>query len=142
MIPKRYFRILALIHIAITLALLFFTILSYFRGGNPVIGFTGNGDIWVYMVPLTAIISYFGGNFIFERALINLKNMGDVKQKSISYVQIAAFRYGFLGLAVFIGVLAYRENNNIFYLVIVASLLLYLFKLRPSREKVIHDLDL
>ena len=100
---------------AIILGLLFFTLLSYFRSGNLVMGFAANGDIWVYLVPLIAMISYFEGNFIFARALTAIKNKGDIKQKSISYVRVAACRYGFLSLAAFIGILPYRENNIIFY---------------------------
>lgn len=142
MIPKHYLSVLTLIYITILLGLLFLTVHSLFRDGNPTVGLAGSGDIGVYMVPLIAMIGYFGGNFIFNRTLINIKNKDDVTQKSISYIRVAALRYGFLGLPALIGILTYRENNNIFYLVIVASLILYLFKLRPSRKKMIGDLDL
>jgi len=141
MTSKSFMRILSLIYIAMMLGLLFFIVLSYSQGGNP-IGFSDNGDLWLYVVPLIAMISYFGGDFIFNRTLSNIAEKSSLKQKLTHYLRASIIRYAFLEGAAFIGVIAYRENHNIFYLVIVASLILYLIKLRPTKEGIIRDFGL
>lgn len=142
MTSKSYMRALSTIYLIMILGVLLFAAFSYLQGGNPVMGFSANGDIWVYIVPLIAMISYFGGNFIFNRVLSNIPEKSSLKEKLAHYMRAGIIRYALLEGAAFIGAIAYWDNNNIFYLVIVASLILYLFKLRPTKGGVIRDLRL
>lgn len=135
-------RNLFLIYIAMVLGLLFFAVLSFVKGDDPVIGFLTRGDPWVYIVPIIAMTSYFGGDLIFKKQLLNIQKTGDLRQMLLSYQQAAIIRYAILEGAALIAILAYRENNNTFYLVITVSLILYLLKLWPTQEKAVRDLGL
>src|SRR5690554_3593179 len=142
MTPKSYMRALSTIYLITTLGVLSFAVFSYFQGDHPAIGFPSNGDIWIYTIPLIAMISYFGGNFIFYRVLSNIGEKSSLKEKLGQYMRACIIRYALLDGAAFIGAIAYWENNNIFYLVIVASLILYLFKIRPTKGAVVRNLGL
>ena len=58
------------------------------------------------------------------------------------YLQACVVRYAFIEGAAILSTIAFRLNNHIFYLVISLLLILYLFKLRPSKDKVINELQL
>ncbi len=105
-------RFLSLIYMIMMLGLLFFIALSYVRDDNPIIGFSANRDIFVYIVPLIAMTSYFGGNLIFNRTLSNISEKSSLKQKLSQYLRAGIIRYALLEGAAFIGVIAYREGKD------------------------------
>lgn len=135
-------RLLTLIYSITILGLLLFMALSYSQSTNLIIGFSSKREVWPYIVPLVAMASYFGGNLMFNRTVSQITEESPLKQKLTHYLQAGIIRYILLEGSAFIGVIAYRENHNIFYLAIVASLILYLLKLRPTKEGVIRDLGL
>ncbi|MFD2790375.1 hypothetical protein [Arenibacter sp. H213] len=142
MTPKSYLLILSLIHVAMLLGILIFGAITYFQGGELITGFNGDGDIFMYVVPLLAMVSYFGGDFMFNKVLTSMDAKSSLKQKLNQYSQASIIRFAVLEGASFIGLFAYRLNNNIFYLVISVVLILYLLKLRPTKDKIARDLRL
>lgn len=141
MISKRFMNTLLGIYSFILLGLLVFSLDSYFMA-KPMINSFPKRDLGLYLVPLTAMMGYFGSQFIFSRMLKSAEKENDIPQKMVRYLRTSIYRYIFLGGAALVGILAFRESRYVFYLVIVVSLIAYLLKLRPSKKKVIHDLKL
>lgn len=140
--PKHYMRVASLIYFIILSGLLLLTLFSYYMGNKPIVGFSSDGDIWIYIVPLSAMNGYFGGNLIVARRLSNIAKESSLGQKLYTYMGAGIIRLALLEAAAFIGIFAYWKNNKIFYLIIVASLILYLFKLRPTKERAIREMGL
>ena len=140
--PKTYLNTLKFIHAALLIGVLLFTIFIYATGEGFLIDFTVDNNVFVYLVPTIAVLSYFISNYVFGKQLKDLAKLNSLKSKLVLYLQACVVRYAFIEGAAILSTIAYRLNNHIFYLVISLLLILYLFKLRPNKNKVINDLEL
>ena len=140
--PKEYLNTLMFIHAALLLGVLLFTIYIYATGKGFLIDFTKDNNVFVYLVPTVAMLSYFISNYVFGKQLKDLTKLDSLKGKLVLYLQASVIRFAFLEGAAILSTIAYRLDNHIFYLVISFLLILYLFKLRPTKNKVIRDLKL
>ncbi len=140
--PKAYLNTLIFIHAALLIGVLLFTIFIYATGEGFLIDFTKDNNVFVYLVPTIAMLSYFISNYVFGKQLKDLTKLNSLKSKLMLYLQACVVRYAFIEGAAILSTIAFRLNNHIFYLVISLLLILYLFKLRPSKDKVINELQL
>ncbi|RAJ07043.1 hypothetical protein [Arenibacter echinorum] len=140
--PKAYLNTLKFIHAALLIGVLLFTTFIYATGEGFLIDFTKDNNVFVYLVPTIAMLSYFISNYVFGKQLKDLTKLNSLKSKLMLYLQACVVRYAFIEGAAILSTIAYRLNNHIFYLVISLLLILYLFKLRPTKNKVINDLEL
>lgn len=134
--------IFSLIHAALVLGILLFAAIIYKQGGQTIAGYPSESDIFIYIVPILAMVGYFGGEFMFNRLLTSINDKNTLKQQLIGYLQASIFRFAFLEGASLMSIIAYKLNNTYLYLVIAIVLILYLLKLRPTRNKIISDLKL
>lgn len=133
---------LSTIHALFTFGALLFTIIVFIIADKVVLEFAKDKSIFVYIVPIVSMISYFGSNFFFNKQLANIVQSKSLKDKLGPYLQACVVRFTFLEGAAILSTIAYSLNNHIFYLVISLFLILYLFKLRPTKKKVMSDLKL
>jgi divalent metal cation (Fe/Co/Zn/Cd) transporter len=140
--PKAYLNTLAFIHGALLVGILLFTVYIYATSEGFSVGFPKDNNVFVYLVPTIAVLSYFISNYLFYKQLKEIAKLNSLKGKLILYLKACIVRFAFLEGAAIFSIIAYRLNNNIFYLVISLLLILYLFKLRPSKNQVISDLGL
>ncbi|MCK0189281.1 hypothetical protein [Arenibacter sp. F20364] len=140
--PKAYLETLIFIHAALLVGALLFIIYIYVTGEGFLIGFSNGKDVFVFLVPTIAMLSYFISNFLFRKQLQDITKLNSLNGKLVLYLQACIVRFAFVEGAVIFSTIAYRLNPNIFYLVISLLLVLYLFKLRPGKNMVISDLEL
>ncbi|MCM4152311.1 hypothetical protein DHD05_11975 [Arenibacter sp. N53] len=139
--PKSYFLTLFIIHAVLTLCVFLFTIVVFICADNVVMGFTDRKSVFIYIVPLVAMIGHFGSNYYFNKQMASMVKSISLNEKLMLYLKISVVRYAFLEGAAIMGSVSFMINNNVFYLVISLLLILYLFKLRPTRKKVMGDLS-
>jgi|TARA_R110002049_G_scaffold329_11_gene1858 membrane protein insertase Oxa1/YidC/SpoIIIJ len=139
--PKDYLFSLSIIHAALTIGVLLFTIVLFIMGNDLILGFTSDESIFIYIVPIVAMISYFGSQYLFNKQLANVVNRNTFKEKLMLYQQACIIRFAFLEGAAFLSSVSFMLTNNVFYLVISLLLILYLIKLRPTKKKVMGDLS-
>lgn len=140
--PKTYLNTLLFVHGALLVGVLLFTMYIYATGQDFSVGFSNNKNVFVYLVPTIAMLSYFISNYLFGKQLRDIKKLNSLNGKLALYLQACIVRYAFLEGAAIFSTIAYGLDNNIFFLVISLLLILYLFKLRPTINKVISDLEL
>ncbi|GGW25914.1 hypothetical protein [Arenibacter certesii] len=129
-------------HAVLVIFLLLIGIYVYLHEGEITSGFAVKEDLFIYLVPLLGLLAYFGGDFIYSKSLTSINKESPLKEKLHKYLQVSLIRFALLEGAAFMGIFAYMKNNTIFYLVITVFLMLYLVKLRPTKDKIIQDLRL
>ncbi len=140
--PKKDLKLLSVIHGLFLLGILILGSFIYMQGTTIVSGVSAKDGIFIYLVPLTAMFAYFGGEFVFNKMLSPIKREASLNQKFKVYLKASVLRMGLLEGASLVGIFAYSKHNNIFYLVITVALALYLLKIRPNKKKVVQDLSL
>lgn len=124
------------------LGILSFTIFIYATGEGFLVDFSKDHNIFVYLVPTLAMLSYFISNYVFGKQLKDLTKLNSLKSKWVLYLQACVVRFSFIEGAAILSTIVFRLDNHIFYLVISLLLILYLFKLRPTKTKIIMDMEL
>lgn len=124
------------------LGILSFTIFIYATGEGFLVDFSKDHNIFVYLVPTLAMLSYFISNYVFGKQLKDLTKLNSLKSKWVLYLQACVVRFSFIEGAAILSTIVFRLDNHIFYLVISLLLILYLFKLRPTKNKIIRDMEL
>jgi hypothetical protein len=140
--PSTYLNTLKFIHSAMLMGILLFTIYIYITGKGFMVDFSEDHNVFVYLVPTLAILSYFISNYVFGKQLKDLTKLNSLKSKLILYLQACVVRFSFIEGAAILATIVFRLDNHIFYLVISLLLILYLFKLRPTKKKIMIDLEL
>lgn len=139
---KTYLNTLIFIHSAMLLGILSFTVFIYATGEGFLVDFPKDHNTFVYLVPTIAILSYFISNYVFGKQLKDLTKPNSLKNKLVLYLQACVVRFSFIEGSAILSTIVFRLDNHIFYLVISLLLILYLFKLRPTKKKIIIDLKL
>lgn len=140
--PKRILFSLSITHSAVTAGILLFILLIFIMAKDLVLGFPSGNNAFVYLVPVIAMIAYFGSNYYFQKKLANMIKRNSLSKKVIHYQQTCMVRYAILDVATVFSAIAFMLSRNVFYLVISLLLLLYLIKLRPTKGKLVEDLVL
>jgi len=123
------------------MGLLVFLILVYFENGSFSPKMDTN-DIYIYLVPIAAMIGYFGSKLVFQNLIKNLPASEPIPKKLQRYYVASLLKYVFIEAPAFLALFAYLSNGNAMYLVIGLSLMLYLFFQRPKQEQLINELPL
>ena len=79
--PKAYLNTLIFIHAALLIGVLLFTIFIYATGQGFLIDFTKDNNVFVYLVPTIAMLSYFISNYVFGKQLKDLTKLNSLKSK-------------------------------------------------------------
>ncbi len=133
---------LSIIHAVLTFGVFLFTIIVFMMADKVILGYTDSESVFIYIVPIVAMIGYFGSNYFFNKQLTGMVKSKSLKEKLMLYLQASIVRFAFLEGAAFFSSVSFMINNNVFYLVISLLLILYLFKLRPTKKKLIGHLSL
>ena len=134
-------RILPLIHLSMVMGLVLFTSVVYWHNPNFNTGMNSN-DIFIYLVPVIAIIGYFASKSVFQNLLNTIARIGGIENKSGRYRRAAIIKYALLEGPAILALIGYYLKGNMLHLVIALCLIIYLFSQRPTRKRVIEDLKL
>ncbi|MCM4171715.1 hypothetical protein DHD32_09495 [Arenibacter sp. TNZ] len=140
--PKSYLFSLSIIHAGLTFGILLFTIVIFVMSDGLILGFKAGENVFIYLVPIVAIIAYFGSNYLFNKQLASILKSNSLMERLMLYQKASVIRFAILEGAAFLSTIAFMLHKNIFYLVISVLLILYLFKLRPTKKKVMDHLSL
>lgn len=139
--PKSFMQTMTVLHAVLTMGVFIILVVVYSRSESLIFGFKDPDDIYKIIIPLVAMIGYFGGNLIFKKQLDAIDPKASLKLKLTRYLSASIIKYAFIEGAAIISVIAFSWTNNVFYLVISVLLLLYLWSQRPTKKKVISDLN-
>lgn len=140
--PESFLKTLSIIHYALLGGMILFMVVAYVKQGNHYFDFKNTKDVYIIVVPIMAIAAYFVGNLVFKQQLSAAANKDSLKEKLMGYQGAALIRLAFLEGAALFGIVAFMLTGNLFELLIATLLILYFITLKPTKEKVIRELNL
>jgi hypothetical protein len=139
--PKNFLRTLSLIHYSLCAGLVLFLVFVYWQNGNFDAS-PAEGDIFVYVVPVIAMLGYFGSKFSYRKMIQNLPKDGELQTKLARYQVASIVQYALIEGPAFLALFIYLQSGTALYLVIALALVIYLFAQRPSLEKLLREVPM
>lgn len=101
-----------------------------------------NQNLFLYIVPVFALLGYFGSQFVFKNILSKIRMDAKLDEKLNTYQTASIIKYALIEGPAFLAIVAYNSSGNALPLVIGICLILYLAVQRPNRVKIIESLPL
>ena len=138
---KTFLKTLSFMHIALVIGLTIFTILAIVQNGEFNTE-TNAKNILLYLVPVTAMLGYFGSQFLFKKLLSKVSDTDSLEQKLRKYQSASHLKYMLIEAPAFFALFVYYTSGNALPLIIAICLLVYLFVQKPSKQKIRTELPL
>ncbi|MGC1514340.1 MAG: hypothetical protein WA810_02085 [Maribacter sp.] len=138
---KSFFKTLTLIHAALVGGLVLVTVFAILQE-KGFESYTDPGNVFLYIVPIVALIGYFGSQFVFRKAMAKILLDQSLKEKLNGYFAALVMKFAFLEAPALLALFAYYSSGNALPLVIALCLLAYLIVQRPTKNHSIHCLPL
>jgi len=141
---KQYFRILAIIHIALMIGVALFASIAYFmvsKGGfEPIDSDTSHA--LTLITPLLMLIGVLAGPFVRLYKINKLKLETDLKMKLAGYRAATIIRLALLEGPALFTVIAFLLTGDTNFLLYTSFMLLLFAMIRPTMERAIKELNL
>lgn len=138
---KNYFKSLKFLHLALVLGLSMFFVIALVQEKGFNTDLSGNRSL-LYLVPIVAMIGYFGSQFLFKKMLAVLQISDSLESKLEKFQLASHIKYIIIEAPAFLALFVYYVTGNALPLVIAGCLLLYLFVQRPTKESILANLPL
>ena len=99
-------------------------------------------DMFLYMVPILALVSVFASRLMYSKRVEVLKTLTTLEEKTEGYQAALIVRWALIEGPSLFAVIAFMLTGNYLFGLIALSLLLYLILQRPRLESVLADLAL
>jgi len=141
---KEYFKTLLILHLALTIGLLFLGLIGFYFifCGIMANNMTDLNAIFLYIVPIIILGGLFGSNWFYKNKLSGLKEENDLKKKMANYRGVLIARYAFLEGSAFFAYVAALLTSDILFLAFVGLMIIFMIYWRPTKRSTITDLEL
>lgn len=133
---------LTLIHAALVFGLVAFGFVSYFFGVGFVGQFQMQDDIFIYVIPILAILGYFGSQIIFKQKLAAINKTDELSSKLAQYQTACIMKYAFIEGPAILAFYIFMGNGYLLHFSIAVCLVAYLLVQRPKKDKLMDELNL
>jgi len=140
--PKTFITTLKIIHGAMLLGMIVFGIVAYNTVSTINTSFEMQENLFVFIVPIVAMIAYFASGFIFKKIVQEVKPSDNLQVKIGLYLKGSIAKYAFLEGAGLFAIFAFMNNGYFLYLLIAALLLLFMYTQRPTLSNITQELPL
>lgn len=138
---KTFLKTLSFLHLSLVIGLSIFTIIAVTQGK----GFntsTNGSDTLLYLVPIVALLGYFGSKFMFKKSMSKLKETDSLEDKLKRFQSASHIKYLLIEAPALFCLFVYYISGNALPLVIAICLLAFLFVQKPSKDRVLSQLPL
>lgn len=139
--PKTFLKTLASIHFSLSAGLIAFAAFAYWKQGGFVAGIDSE-DFFIYIVPIFAATGYFLGKTLYQKNIEKITREASLTSKLGKYQNASIIKYALVEGPALIALVAYYLKGNAMHLAIAAFLILYLFSQRPTKQKLLTELQL
>ncbi len=136
---KSFFKSLKFLHLALVFGLSLFLIIAIVQGTSFNTDLNTNSTL-LYLVPIFALLGYFGSQVIFKKMLSSVQLSDSFETKLKKFQSASHIKYILIEAPAFLGLFVYYASGNALPLVISGCLLAYLFVQKPTKEKVLNSL--
>lgn len=137
-----FFKTLNIIHVFLVLGLAALGAASFFFGVGFVNQFSMSGDVYIYIIPTLALLGYFASNYIFRKQLSTIDRKESLQSKQAKYQSAVILKYAFIEGPALFAFMQFMNQGYTLYFTIGACLTIYLASLKPSKSKVVEELQL
>ena len=143
-LSKDYFKSLQIIHFALMMGILFFAIIAFIlvSQGFAVAGLEDIDIMLSFFVPVFLIIGLVSGNFLFKLKVIEAKGNLSLLEKLNIYRGALIIKMALLEGPAFLSIIIFIITGKLMHLALTGILLIVFVLYRPSKEKLISDLEL
>lgn len=142
---QEYFQALSILHASLMLGQILIAGIIYFFANaekEPVSGTQATGQGWVYLVGGLTIVGVLANAQLFNTRIRLLKEGNNLNTKLAGYRSALVTRYAILEFPSLIAIIAYYLTNNLLLLIFTGLIILLFFIYRPTKERLIADLEL
>lgn len=132
------------LHLSFCLAVLFFALATYFSYSGTTTFTTkmASASSYFLLFPLVALLSITIGNTLFSRILLKARQLETFEQKTAKYQSGLIIRCALIEGGAFLNIVAFMLSGNLIFMVFAGISLLALLSCKPSKAKVVADLEL
>lgn len=144
MTSKTYLKSLTTLHFALTMGQVVFLMLLVYLHTSlmPEQGNKTLATVLKYLVPVTALLAFSAGSFIYRTKLTSLKTTSSLSEKLTLYRSTMLSRFVIWEGVSLLSLIAYQlTGNNLFIGITVVFVLLFIV-VRPTPEKLVYELEL
>lgn len=139
----QYFNSLNILHYALAAGqVLFGTIAFTLQKPGSVINSASLFNALMYAVPLIAIISVIAGGTQYKKQVNDIKSKNNLSDKLNAYRITVITRDAMFEFPSLLAVLAFMLTGELLFLALTGSLVTLFVYVRPTKERVIKDLQL
>jgi NAD/NADP transhydrogenase beta subunit len=138
---KNFIKSLSVMHFFLVGGLSIFTIWVIIQI-NSFNTSTEGDNLYLFIVPIIAILGYFGSQVIFKKITSKIDINTRLEEKLKKYQSALHLKYALIEVPSFLGLFAYYSTGNALPLVISICLLAYLFVQRPTKENIVKCVPL
>ncbi len=138
---KKSLQTLKILHLSLLAGPIAYAVFAYLQKQS----FNAQMDadsMFTYVVPITALIGYFAGTFLFQRRIQSIKKNDTLPTKLGTYQTALLVKYALLEGPAFLALVAYHLNGNALHFVIAISLIVYIYAQRPTKKQLFNELPL
>ncbi|WP_420321742.1 hypothetical protein [Flagellimonas sp.] len=133
---------LSVIHLGLAIGPIVFGILSYRTVPTSYFSISEVDGMFLVVVPIFALLCLLMGHFIYTQSIKNILPSSKLKQQLIQFQTASIINYALIESAMLFGIASFYINENLIFLLLSATILLYFFMVRPTKQKIIRDLHL
>lgn len=138
---KSFLKTLSIMHLSLVVGLVIFTLIAIAQGK----GFntdTDQSNTLLYLVPILALLGYFGSKYLFKKMLSDIKESDALVEKLKKFQSASHVKYALIEAPAFFALYVYYYSGNALPLVIAICLSAYLFVQKPNKEAIKRELPL
>jgi len=100
------------------------------------------GDIFIYIFPMLALMGLFASTFIFRIVTKDIDRKDSLLSKLATYQSASLIRYACIEGPALINLVWFSTTGNLLYLTVAGALILFLFVQRPTKLRADRELKL
>jgi hypothetical protein len=139
---KQFLKKTSIIHFALLAAPLLYAILTFWKIETTKMVITDPNNPLQYIVPISAIIAIIFGNSLFNQQIKKIPSKKLLSEKLTIYQIGLYFKLALLEGIALLGILAFKEEGNLFFFYISITLMLIMLLQKPNKIKIEAVLNL
>ncbi len=140
---EQYFRALTILHTALLGGQIIIAGVFIFMNLNPGENSEPSSQsTYTYVLPMLVVVGAYMGQRFYDSMIENIRKVKDLKSKMEKYRSAFVVRMGILEALSLISLVIYYISNNILFLGVAGSIILYFMLIKPSAEKASTELQL
>ncbi|WP_190811287.1 hypothetical protein [Flagellimonas sp. S3867] len=140
--PGGFIWNLSVIHLGLAISCIVFGILAYRAIPNTHFSFREVDNMFLIVVPVFALVCIFIGHFIYKQSVKNIPPTAALKHQLVQFQTASIINYALIESAILFGIVSFCINKNLIFLLLSSTILLYFFLIRPTKQKIVRDLNL